>query len=96
MGGYKVDECAKGNSLECNVVSKDCLLSSEDANVRAEFESVQSDYHGKETSQRLAIREKCSDASSNFEVIHSKRKSTMDERLCCNVVETSGPAKRIR
>ncbi|PNX81863.1 hypothetical protein L195_g037888, partial [Trifolium pratense] len=99
MDGSKVDEGLKRNSLDCNAVSKDCILPSEDANVSAEYTSTT---HGETSPKRVE-----NDKGENYT---PKRKNTaMDtatlvdddyliERSRCNVVETSTStsSKRIR
>ncbi|XP_045830824.1 helicase protein MOM1-like [Trifolium pratense] len=82
MVGGKVDERLKGNSIDCNAVSKDCILPSEDANVKAEYTSTthdetsgilersQSDCYREETSQKCVRNDKS-------ENLTHKRKSTV-------------------
>ncbi|CAJ2657231.1 unnamed protein product [Trifolium pratense] len=99
MDGSKVDEGLKRNSLDCNAVSKDCILPSEDANVSAEYTSTT---HGETSPKRVE-----NDKGENYT---PKRKNTANdtatlvdddyliERSRCNVVETSTStsSKRIR
>ncbi|KAK2450366.1 helicase protein MOM1 [Trifolium repens] len=105
MVGGKVDECLKGNnSLDCNAVSKDCILPSEDANVRAEststthvetsriLERVQSDSYREETSQECVGNDK----GENWT---PKRKSTVTDKcsdVTATLVYSSRCSKRIR
>ncbi|WJX63510.1 hypothetical protein P8452_48382 [Trifolium repens] len=89
-----VDECLKGNnSLDCNTVSNNCILPSEDANVRVEYtstthdetseilERVQSDCYREETSHKCVGNDK-------GENLKPKRKSTVMDK-CSDVTDTS-------
>ncbi|WJX24422.1 hypothetical protein P8452_13526 [Trifolium repens] len=100
MVGGKVDECLKGNnSLDCNAVSKDCILPSEDANVRAEYtstthdetsripERVQTNSYREETSQKCVGNDK----GENWT---PKRKSIVTDK--CSDVTATLVYKRIR
>ncbi|MCI24630.1 hypothetical protein A2U01_0045815 [Trifolium medium] len=92
MVGGKVDERLKGNSIDCNAVSKDCILPSEDANVKAEYtstthdetsgilERVQSDCYREETSQKCVRNDK-------GENLTHKRKSTVTDK-CSDITAT--------
>ncbi|GAU27597.1 hypothetical protein TSUD_271380 [Trifolium subterraneum] len=85
MVGGKVDECLKGNNIDCNAGSDDCILPSEDANVKTEYtstthnetsrtlERVQSDCYREETSQ------KCIENDKSENLTH-KRKSTVVDK----------------
>ncbi|GAU33373.1 hypothetical protein TSUD_364990 [Trifolium subterraneum] len=104
MDGGKVDECLKGNSLDCNAVSKDCILPSEDANVRAEYSSTNHDETSKKCvendkgenytpKRKSTTMDKCSDITAT---LVDDDYCNLIERPPCHNVETSRSSKRIR